>query len=721
MAIKYCYVCKSEFGADVVTCPADGVLLSAPDPLLGTVFDGRYEIIELAGQGGFGVVYKARQQQLDRIVALKILKSIATSDPDNVRRFSREAKAASELSHPNIARVYSFGVSDGGDAYLVMEFLNGRRLAEMLAQSAPLTLKRALAIMTQICEGVAHAHARDIIHRDIKPANIMLARGSDGQEIAKVLDFGSAKFLAQHDTKLQQMTQPGQLIGTIDYMSPEQAVGGSVDCRSDVFSLGKVFCEMIACDQKIPLEARAVVERALAPDPSKRYDDAGQMLDDLRNMQAIALATPGSTSTLVDLPVARKPGSLQKKLVFAMLGVITLLIPIAFLILLRASADPEGVTVVVPMDDRESTRLCSNPLSVREVTAGVDSMAKRRANGADRLAEDPAFKRLDSRVWLGFSRCVSAKDWTQALQYCDELLRLRRLAFSENSIPVMQARATRVDVLREQHRFADSRSACESFLRDVKDVPAGVPVGFYEPAIESMRLRLLLLDMLERHPVDVVFQSFSSLLGKYSKQSNLFPETRVTLLQLFGDYLSSDDRKNNFDRTRKLCLLAINSKNPDLRLVGLIMDHCRLRSLDKPKEALAREKDILAGLELVQQNEYDTRLALRSLALCKLNLNMLDAAESELLACRKRDLAEPPNVRLQSCIGLMELYRKKGDGPKSLQYGDEAMDLLSRNPGLRVAPWVRENYDKAVALARRESAKSDNVKGVLKEPIDVGR
>src|SRR5213594_917095 len=215
---------------------------------------GRYEIRSKIGEGGMGEVYRARDDKLNRDVAIKVLPASFSQDADRLRRFEQEAQAASSLNHPNILAVYDVGTHDGAP-YVVSELLEGETLRDRLL-GPPIPQRKTVDYAAQIARGLAAAHARNIVHRDLKPENIFLA--SDGQ--VKILDFGLAKLIepvsaSQILTDLPTRklnTTPGTVLGTLGYMSPEQVDGKSVDYRSDIFSFGVVLYEMLAGRRAFP-------------------------------------------------------------------------------------------------------------------------------------------------------------------------------------------------------------------------------------------------------------------------------------------------------------------------------------------------------------------------------------------------------------------------------------------------------------------------------------
>jgi serine/threonine protein kinase len=240
---------------------------------------GHYKIISRVGAGGMGEVYLAQDIKLDRKVALKILPPGLVADRNRLQRFIQEAKAASALNHPNILTIYEIGETEG-QPYIVTEFIDGMTLRQRMA--SPLEVEEALEIAIQISSALAAAHRVYIIHRDIKPENIMI-RKDDG--LVKVLDFGLAKIIQRQqpvdsavDTALMANTAPGVVIGTVAYMSPEQARGDIVDERTDIWSLGVVLYEMIAgCSPFVAATSHeilsAILSKEAAP-PLRRYSHA---------------------------------------------------------------------------------------------------------------------------------------------------------------------------------------------------------------------------------------------------------------------------------------------------------------------------------------------------------------------------------------------------------------------------------------------------------------
>ena len=230
---------------------------------------GKYQIQGELGKGAMGVVYRGFDPALEREVAIKVMGSATVSDPELKKRFEQEAKASARLQHPNIVTVYDFGYDDEGAPYMAMELLKGQDLEQRIRRS-PLTLQEKLDVVAQACRGLAHAHEHHIVHRDIKPANIFISESG----IAKIMDFGVARLMQS------SQTQTGTVLGTADYMSPEQIRGQKVDGRSDIFSAGVILYRLLTNKKPFTGEnIQAVFFKVLNQEPPELVlpDGGGEM------------------------------------------------------------------------------------------------------------------------------------------------------------------------------------------------------------------------------------------------------------------------------------------------------------------------------------------------------------------------------------------------------------------------------------------------------------
>ncbi len=300
---------KAGIGSEAGGADARPKRSEAPPPSLADIARHfpQLEILELLGTGGMGAVYKARQREIDRLVALKILPLEAGSDPGFAERFTREARALAKLSHPNIVALHEFGHVDGLH-YFIMEFVDGLNLRQ-LEQAGRLSAREALQIIPQICEALQFAHDEGIVHRDIKPENVLL----DKKGRVKIADFGLARILG-HEPEDFRLTRAREVMGTPHYMAPEQVEKPqTVDHRADIYSLGVVFYEMLTGElplgkfappsQKVQIDVRLdeVVMRALEKEPARRYQHASEVKTD---METIMTHQPAlTTSTQFPLPV----------------------------------------------------------------------------------------------------------------------------------------------------------------------------------------------------------------------------------------------------------------------------------------------------------------------------------------------------------------------------------------------------------------------------------
>jgi Flp pilus assembly protein TadD len=254
-APKTCPTCSAEYPATERFCPKDGTALRAQSTgasdLVGSIIAERYHVIRKLGEGGMGQVYLAEHVKMGRQSALKVMHPAMVHDADAIGRFNREAANASRIDHPNVAAIYDFGETPEGLVYLAMQYVEGDTLTEIVREHGALPPHRAAEIAKQAAEGLYAAHAMGIVHRDLKPDNIMVTKDQDGLDCVKVVDFGIAKAAG---VKSQKVTRTGTVIGTPEYMSPEQLAGEEVDGRSDLYSLALVTFNMLTGDLPFPAE-----------------------------------------------------------------------------------------------------------------------------------------------------------------------------------------------------------------------------------------------------------------------------------------------------------------------------------------------------------------------------------------------------------------------------------------------------------------------------------
>ena len=312
LSSRRCPTCGGRFPADFRVCPRDAVPLEdAPegdDPLIGQVLAGSYEVTRVLGEGGMGRVYEARHTRLSgKRFAIKLLHPDLARQPEVVTRFQREAEAASGISHVNVVGVHDVNSTPDGQPYIVAELLQGEELGEYLERLGKVPLGDAVRIARQVCRALAAAHAQGIVHRDVKPENVFLTGDVGRIEAAtvKVLDFGISKVASAGG---ESLTKTGMVMGTPDYMAPEQARGDRVDARADIYAVGAILYRSLtgkkpfegldpmatltavltsepsrpsALEPNIPLALELVVQRAMAKSPKERYQTMEELEHDL--------------------------------------------------------------------------------------------------------------------------------------------------------------------------------------------------------------------------------------------------------------------------------------------------------------------------------------------------------------------------------------------------------------------------------------------------------
>jgi serine/threonine protein kinase len=321
--MKLCLQCNTHFQGDFEQCPDDGskLVVVPEDQMIGKILGEKYRILNPIGKGSMGMVYRAVQESTGREMAVKVLHHFLGQNSDSVKRFHREARAVSRLSHPNIIRLYDFGVMEGGQPYIVTELLKGVTLSDVIRKRGYLELKQALPLFEQVCQAIGEAHRSRIIHRDLKPENIVIIdidiEGDlDALDLIKknsirVLDFGVAKMWSESGASSASLTLEGKVCGSPAYMSPEQCRGVDVDFRTDIYSMGVVFFETLTGkrpfsaddlmalmlmhvnnqapslgavnpEASYPPELNETIMKAMAKNPNERQQSAEELWDDVQ-------------------------------------------------------------------------------------------------------------------------------------------------------------------------------------------------------------------------------------------------------------------------------------------------------------------------------------------------------------------------------------------------------------------------------------------------------
>ncbi|MDH5508810.1 MAG: serine/threonine protein kinase [Nitrospinota bacterium] len=340
MSKPYCPVCESEFKRGIKFCPNDGaeLVIRTKDGESGKVFAGRYTILNKLGSGGMGVVYRAKQITTGKTVAIKVISKKMTADPESAARFQREMRIQSKLEHPNIVTVYDFDKSPKGQFFIVMPYVDGRSLDELVTELGYIELPVFLDLAYQILEGVEYAHRKGIIHRDLKAENIIVTE-LESKLAAMILDFGIAKAVDADTDAMSlggaNLTKDGMILGTPAYMSPEQGRGEikEIGVASDIYSLGVIFYQMVTgalpfesdspfgmiakhINEKPPKPTlknpklnkglETVILRCLKKEPGKRYASAENLKEALEGLNV----RPGKTrtsATMATLAIIRQP------------------------------------------------------------------------------------------------------------------------------------------------------------------------------------------------------------------------------------------------------------------------------------------------------------------------------------------------------------------------------------------------------------------------------
>jgi serine/threonine-protein kinase len=303
--VNTCPTCGKQYPPGTRLCPDDGGVLDGAETVeerrVGNVIAGKYRLEGFLSRGGMGAVYRATHVMLGKPCVVKVIRPDLVTSPELVRRFLREARAAAGLSHPNIVIVFDLGEAEDGTLYIAMELVQGRSLHDVIRQEGRMAPSRTVHLLRQVASALAQAHRQHIVHRDLKPQNLMVTRDSEGRETVKLLDFGIAKTFDENT----ELTATGLMLGTPQYMAPEQVMGGAIDHRTDLYALGVILYQMLIGevpftatsapallmkhvndvpdppsrrrpDLRIPAGLEAIALRCLAKDPARRFQSADE-------------------------------------------------------------------------------------------------------------------------------------------------------------------------------------------------------------------------------------------------------------------------------------------------------------------------------------------------------------------------------------------------------------------------------------------------------------
>ena len=417
-AMKYCAACHKTYPAEYSVCPADqSGLLVAHELQPGMIIRNKYEILARIGVGGMGVVYRSRHLTFNELCAIKIVNDVISGDANFLQRFQTEAVVTRKLRHPNAVRVDDFDYTEDGRPFIVMELVEGKNISEILQAEGPFAVRRAVRIAAQVARALGVAHKLGVVHRDIKPGNIILTTDEQGQETAKVLDFGIAKLREAAGEARPEMTMTGMVVGTPSYMSPEQFMGkkagAAIDGRTDIYSLGVVLYQMVtAClpfeadtiyslmmqhmegnarpphelkpELKIPESLSRVILKAIERSRDQRYQTAEEFSAAL---EQVANDQPASVPTVDVAPVSAtefvkgSPTTAKPEASLAVIASTSSSVPQSMQTP-SAVAQPEPPSTAVPSTNPPSARTVP-PAPVATQSQAVVSAAEKVANTED--------------------------------------------------------------------------------------------------------------------------------------------------------------------------------------------------------------------------------------------------------------------------------------------------------------------------------------------------
>jgi eukaryotic-like serine/threonine-protein kinase len=710
--IKECLICGLQSTDNIVVCPEDGSALISvkPDPYVGTSIADRFDIVSLIGSGGMGNVYKARQHSMDRFVAIKILHTDRTTKPTGLRRFQQEAKTASNLSHPNIVNVFDFGVLPDNVPYLVMEYVEGQSLYDVL-QSGPLSIDRTIHIFTQACDALAHAHQKGVVHRDIKPSNIMLVKTDTKSDVVKVLDFGIAKILTPHDESVPSITVTGEVFGSPHYMSPEQCTGKPFDERSDIYSLGCVIYEAITGrppvsgdnvletifkhssdtpqafskvrpEVVIPQQLEAIVFKALEKSPENRFQSMAAFKRNLEFATSFPdekqAPPPAKKTTLTDLKLPKVKPPMKVLLGLGAVGLVA-----AALIGLDETIGKHTA----------STKFAEMQLSWKEQTHGKESPQV-----------------VAAMHDLG-KRYYDNKQFGKAIDLHEKWLRLTRKLKGDNSVHAALAEEEVGDLYKNLHNLkakSSFQNAAEILKANIRTNVAANKYADNQPLLEQM-LRLQMKLHGHQHPeVATTYLQMaenSTKAGNSEKADPLYDEAIKMRTSIFG---GESTHVADAIAARAVNYVALgNYKNAEVLYKQAL--EIKSKILGPQSTAVGDLSESLAGMYQKEgkfeaaETAYLDALAIQKAAAPGDNervANVLDSLASlyaeksenkkseemyRLAVSTKERLASSPDAIIKSLIGLGNALKAQSEFTKAEESFERALDLLPHSTSTKAS------------------------------------
>ena len=558
--------------------------------LVGTILDRKYKIVAFLGEGGMGTVYKVQHLVLKRECAVKIIRRRHAADPVAIKRFQLEAEAASLLQHPNIIEVFDYGITQDNLPYIIMEYLEGDSLDDLIQQNGYLPHDAALPIFLQVCDAIAHAHDRNVLHRDLKPENIMISQDPDNSLKVKILDFGVAKLLPGTGRSVEKLSITGEICGSPLYMSPEQCMGQSLDLRSDIYSLGCVFYEtlcgklpctgdslfqvvmkqvnemppsfeQIAPGLSIPVELEQIVTQCLAKERALRFNS----VHELRRCLQELLKTGSLPSASEPLTLKLDSGEESRVLLYDGNNVLALSrrpTPVST----RSAVEEALWKEVAMLRDRygKDCRFLIGPLSdlfkLYKDGGFYQQALEVKHQQMEMIASEYGEESLDSAYCfeeLGFLH-HSLNSHLMAEYAFKECLRLKIKILGENDPDACKTRMSLASSLIKQDRFSEAEIFAEDALVAVYTSTGNV-------SLDTANVEILIGNFY--YDAESLYKAYDHFEAAAEIIAEILGETHIKLSDCLMDMARCKHFLGDYNAAISLCLqtIAINDANPEFR------------------------------------------------------------------------------------------------------------------------------------------------------------